>query len=524
MEESLDPRDWEALRALGHRALDDAIDYMASLRERPAWEHAPAAVKAHFEADPEPPRGPQPLDDIYREYLEYVMPYQLGNSHPRFWGWVLGCGTTSGVLAGMLSAATDSVSGIYSFVANNYVELQVLGWCKAMLGFPADAGGLLTSGCSASNLIALAVARSAKAGFDVRGEGLAGAPAGPDGAPRRLTVYCSEEAHSSFTKAVELLGLGTESLRRVPADAARRIDLGALEELLARDRAAGLRPVCVVGVAGTTNTGAVDDLHGLADLCVREDLWFHVDGAFGAWAAIAPASRHLVAGMERADSLAFDLHKWMYLAYPVGCVLVRDAEAQLHTFSLTPSYLAHGEGERGLTGVDVPWLSDVGFELSRGFHALKAWMTIKEHGVEKLGRVIQQNVDQARHLGGLVEASPDLELALPVSLNICCFRYVRPGLDDAALDALNKAIEIELQERGIAVPSVSTIGGRKYLHVAVANHRSRRDDFDLLVREVVRLGAELAAGAGGEATGSGAAVGPGAGDPGSPGAPASPSP
>jgi aromatic-L-amino-acid decarboxylase len=480
-EETLDPQDWAALRALGHRALDDAMDYMESLRERPAWEHAPARVKAHF--DGPPPAEPQPIEDIYREYVEYVQPYQLGNSHPRFWGWVLGSGTPMGVLAEMLAAATDSVSGIYSYVSNNYVELQVLDWCKEMLGYPLSAGGLLTSGCSASNLIALAVARNAGAGFDVRGEGLAG---------RRLTIYCSAEAHSSLTKAVELLGMGTRSLRRVPTDDLLRIDLASLAKMVTRDREGGLLPICVVGVAGTTNTGSIDDLPALADFCTREGLWFHVDGAFGAWAAIAPASRHLVAGMERADSLAFDLHKWMNLAYPVGCVLVRDAVAQRRTFSLTPSYLAHGEGERGLTGVDVPWLSDYGFELSRGFHALKVWMALKEHGADKFGRLIQQNIDQARYLASLVEATPELELALPVALNIVCLRYVRPGLDDAALDDLNKRIELELQERGIAVPSVSTIGGRKYLHVAVANHRSRREDFDLLVREVVRLGGELA--------------------------------
>ena len=225
-EETLDPQDWAALRALGHRALDDAMDYMESLRDRPAWEHAPARVKAHF--DGPPPAEPQPIEDIYREYVEYVQPYQLGNSHPRFWGWVLGSGTPMGVIAEMLAAATDSVSGIYSFVSNNYVELQVLDWCKEMLGYPPDAGGLLTSGCSASNLIALAVARNAGAGFDVRSEGLAGAPVGTGGAPQRLTVYCSAEAHSSLTKAVELLGMGTSSLRRVPTDDLMRIDLEAL--------------------------------------------------------------------------------------------------------------------------------------------------------------------------------------------------------------------------------------------------------------------------------------------------------
>jgi glutamate/tyrosine decarboxylase-like PLP-dependent enzyme len=535
-EENLDPQDWAELRALAHRAVDDAVDYMASLRERPAWERAPAHVKAHF-AGP-PPAGPQSVDEIYEEWLEYVRPYQLGNSHPRFWGWVLGTGTPMSALAAMLAASTDSVSGIYSFVANNYVELQVLDWCKQLLGYPLEAGGLLTSGCSASNLIALAVARNAGAGFDVRTDGLAGAPASAahadtdaapssaapasaastdrapaSAAPVRLTVYCSVEAHSSLTKAVELLGMGTNSLRRVPTDDAMRIDLDALAAMVAADRANGLRPVCVVGVAGTTNTGSIDDLPGLADFCAAEGLWFHVDGAFGAWAAIAPESRDLVAGMERADSLAFDLHKWMNLAYPVGCVLVRDAQAQLDTFSLTPSYLAHGEGERGLTAVDVPWLSDFGFELSRGFHALKVWMSLKEHGTDRFAQVIQQNIDQARYLEDLVAAAPELEQALPAQLNIVCFRYVgrraggagrRSGgsgqdaagqgaaLSDATLDQLNKEIELELQERGIAVPSVSTVRGRKYLHVAVANHRSRREDFDLLVREVVRLGEELA--------------------------------
>ncbi len=482
-EETLDPADWASMRALGHRMLDDALDYLESLPQRPAWEHAPAAVKARFSGGV--PRAPQPAEDIYREYVDLVQPYQLGNAHPRFWGWVVGCGTTMGVLAEMLAATTDAVSGIYSFVSNNYVELQVLDWCKELLGYPRSASGLLTSGCSASNLIALAVARHAKAGFDVRKEGLTAAGA-------RMTVYCSEEAHSSLTKAVELLGLGRDSLRRVPADETRRIDVAALREAVARDRRDGLLPICVVGVAGTTATGAVDDLHALADLCAEERLWFHVDGAFGIWAAIAPRSAHLVSGIERADSLAFDLHKWMYLTYPVGCVLVKDAEEHRRTFSLTPQYLAHGEGDRGLTAVDAPWLSDYGFELSRGFHALKAWMSLKEHGADKYGRLIQQNIDQARYLAGLVEASTDLELALPVSLNVVCFRYVRAGLGDAALDELTKAIEVELQECGIAVPSVVSLRGRTWLHVAVTNHRSRREDFDLLAREVVRLGAELA--------------------------------
>jgi Glutamate decarboxylase and related PLP-dependent proteins len=481
-EETLDPEEWESMRALGHRMLDDVMDYMETLRDRPVWQHAPPFVKAHFEGLPPP--LPSPPEEVYQEYIDYILPYQLGNSHPRFWGWVAGSGTMMGMLAEMLAASTDSVSGAFSYVSNNYVEIQVIDWFKDLLGYPCTASGLLTSGCSSSNLIGLAVARNTMGGFDVRKEGM-------QNAPQKMTIYCSDEAHSSIQKAVELLGFGNDSLRRVPVNESMQIDLAALEAMIKDDRANGFHPVCVVGAAGTTNTAAVDDLNALADICARERCWFHVDGAFGAWAAIAPEYRHLVAGMERADSLAFDLHKWMYLQYPVACILIRDAGHHRQAFSLTPTYLAHGEGDRGLTGVDVPWLSDYGFELSRGFHALKAWMTIKEHGTLKYGRLIRQNIDQAQYLARLVVSAPELELALPVSLNIVNFRYTRPGFKDDELDALNKQIERELQERGIAVPSTVTIQGRNYLHVAVTNHRSRKEDFDLFISEVIRVGNEL---------------------------------
>jgi aromatic-L-amino-acid/L-tryptophan decarboxylase len=481
-EETLDPQDWQAMRTLGHRILDEAMDYIETLRDRPIWQHAPQHVKNHFVTPP--PINPASPEDIYQEYLQYILPYQIGTSHPCFWGWVAGNGTVMGMFAELLSASTNAVSGAFSYFSNNYVEMQVLDWCKSMLGYPQSASGLLTSGCSASNLIGLAVARNAKAGFNIRGKGMRESP-------RPMIIYCSEEAHSSIQKAVELLGFGNDSLRRVPVNESMQIDLEALVNTIKNDRLNGLHPICVIGVAGTTNTGAVDDLECLSEICIEEDLWFHVDGAFGAWAAITPRSKHLVSGLERADSLAFDLHKWMYLPYPIACVLVKNAEEHRRAFSLTPTYLAHGEGDRGLTGVDVPWLSDYGFELSRGFHALKAWMTIKEHGTGKYGRLIQQNIDQAHYLAGLIEAAPELELALPVSLNIVCFRYIRPNFDVTRLNDLNKKIEVELQERGLAVPSIVTIRGRKYLHVAITNHRSRLEDFDLLVQEVVRTGNEI---------------------------------
>ncbi len=481
-QETLDPDDWESMRALGHRIVDDALDYVKSLRDRSPWTRAPECVKAHFQEPP--PFGPEPPEDVYQEYVRYIQPYQIGNAHPRFWGWVAGTGTVMGMYAELLAASMDAVSGAFSFLSNNYVEMQVLDWCKSLLGYPPTASGLLTSGCSASNLLGLAVARHVKAGFDVRAKGLAGA--------RQMTLYCSEESHSSIQKAVELLGFGDDALRRVRVNGSMQIDLAALRAAIRSDRERGLRPICVIGVAGTTNTGAIDDLESLADICRAEDLWFHVDGAFGAWAALSATHRHLVAAMARADSLAFDLHKWMYLSYPIACVLVRNADDHRRAFSLTPTYLAHGEGDRGLTGIDVPWLSDLGFELSRGFHALKAWMTIKEQGVAKYGRLIQQNIDQARYLARLVEAAPELELALPVSLNIVCFRHTWPRLSESVHDRLNKQIEVELQEQGIAIPSIVTIRGSQYLHVAVTNHRSRLEDFDCLVREVLRIGREIA--------------------------------
>ncbi len=481
-EEDLDPDDWEAMRALGHRMVDDVMDHLRTLRDGPVWRHAPPEVKSSFQGPP--PEGPEPPEDVYEEYIGKVRPYQLGNQHPRFWGWVAGSGTVMGMFAEMLASSTDAVSGSFSYMANNYVEMQVLDWCKALLGYPSGSSGLITSGCSSSNLIGLAVARNAMAGYDIRESGM-------QGASQRMTIYCSDEAHSSVQKAVELLGLGSGALRRVPVNDSLEMDTDALETMVRDDRRAGLKPICIVGAAGTTNTAAIDDLNTIADICAAEKCWFHVDGAFGAWAAIAPEYGHLVSGMERADSLAFDLHKWMYLSYPIGCILIRNPEDHRNAFSLTPTYLAHGEGDRGLTGVDVPWLSDYGFELSRGFSALKAWMTFREQGLDKYRRLITQNIDQARYLGNLVEESPDLELALPVSLNIVNFRYVRTGVSDGKLDELNKRIEVELQEQGTAVPSTVTIRGTKYLHVAITNHRSRYEDFDLLVREVTRIGSGL---------------------------------
>jgi glutamate/tyrosine decarboxylase-like PLP-dependent enzyme len=275
----------------------------------------------------------------------------------------------------------------------------------------------------------------------------------------------------------------------MPVHADYSIDIRALERAVADDRAAGHRPVCVIGNAATVNTGAFDDLDRLADFCEREELWFHVDGAFGALAALVPEFRPQVAALARADSVAFDLHKWMYVPFEAGCVLVRDGSAHHDSFAVAPGYLARARGGLAAAGT---WFSDYGVQLTRGFRALKIWMSLQEHGADRYGRLIAQNIEQARYLAALVDAAPELERMAPVPLNIVCFRFV----DAAAgrdLDELNRELLIRIHESGVAVPSSVTLGGRSGIRVAITNQRSRREDFDLLVRETIRMGRELAA-------------------------------
>jgi aromatic-L-amino-acid decarboxylase len=484
LEETLDPEVWENMRSLGHKMVDDMIEYLKTVRQRPVWKHVPDQIKAYFSTSV--PQQPQPPEETYREFVEKVLPYPMGNIHPRFWGWILGTGTVMGAFADFLAASMNTNSGGGANHIANHVEKQVINWIKEMLEYSPSASGVLTSGCSAANIIGLTVARNTKAGFNLRLKGL-------HRAPQKMVLYASQEVHSSIQKAVELLGLGSESLRLLPVNDSFQIDLKTLEEDIVEDRENDCLPFCVVGAAGTTNTGSVDDLESLANICQKEDLWFHVDGAFGAWALLSSKARKILRGIQRADSLAVDLHKWMYMPYEIGCILVRNEEHHRKAFSLTPEYLAHGEGKRGLTAKDLPWFSDYGFQLSRGFRALKAWISLKEHGSRKYARLVQQNMDQALHLGELVKASPKLELCAPVTLNIVCFRYVAPEIDACELDELNKQIIVELQEQGLAVLSGTTIKGKFVMRAANTNHRSRREDFDVLVREVLRLGSQLSA-------------------------------
>jgi aromatic-L-amino-acid/L-tryptophan decarboxylase len=477
--DTLDPRDWGELRALGHRMIDDMFAFLETVRERPPWRPVPREIEAQLRQPA--PSDATPFAEVYRDFTKLVLPYPNGNIHPRFWGWVQGTGTPFAMLADLLASGLNPQMAGFAHAAV-IVEQTVISWCQQLLGFGGAGSGLLTSGGTMANLTAVAVARHALAGFDVRAGGL------QDPACPRWVVYGSTETHSWARKSMELLGFGHRALRLIDVDDDYRISVAKLRARLAADRAAGLTPLCILGNAGTVNTGAIDDLHALADVAAEHGAWFHVDGAFGALAYLSLDHRELLRGMQRADSLAFDLHKWMSMPFEAGCVLVQRPGAQRDAFVYHPAYIA--PTARGVAGNPSPF-ADLGIELSRGFKALKIWMSLKAHGSDAFGAAIAANIRQAQALGRRVERSARLQLMAPVSLNVVCFRYRRDGLSAAQLDALNQEVLLQLQERGIAVPSGTTLRGGFALRVANVNHRTVGADLEALAQAVERLGDEL---------------------------------
>ncbi len=475
--ETLDPGDWEPLRGLAHRIVDDAVEYTRDVRERPVWQNMPPEVRARFQSAA--PQHGQELEEVYAQLVTDMLPYPMGNIHPRFWMWYMGASNFTGALGDFLAAILGSNLGGGDHAAAE-IDKQVVNWLKEMMGYPADASGTLVSGGSMANLIGLTVARNQMSGIDLRQLGV-----GALKAPMRF--YASDQIHSCHQIALEAMGLGNQSLRRVPSDAACRMDVTVLRAAIAEDRASGLNPACVIATAGTVSTGAIDDLEAIADACLEEGLWFHVDGCIGALLAIAPKARRLVRGIERADSIAVDPHKWLHAPFEVGCALVRDANAHLGSFTLTPEYLENAP--RGIAS--GAWLHDFGLQTSRGFRALKVWMALKQHGVRKFGRLIEQDLAHARYLVERIEATQDLTICFPASINIVCFRYDPGGLSEGALKKLNTEIMVRMQEAGIAAVSDTTVRGRHCLRAAINNHRTTHADLDILVAEVAKQGASL---------------------------------
>lgn len=475
---SLDPTDWEGMRTLAHRMVDDAFARLQGLRDGPVWQPMPDALRADF-TDPVPV-DPAPLETIHAEVMRTVYSHAMGNIHPRFWAWYMGAGNLTGALAEFLAAIDGSNLG-GGDTAANAVDLQVTDWLRQMIGFPEGASGTLVNAGSMANIVGLMVARNAMAGVDLHHDGVADMA-------RPLRFYASDQVHNCHMKAMNLLGVGGKALARVATDADFRMDVAALRAAIAADQAAGMKPACVIATAGTTNTGAIDPIAAIADLCHDEGLRLHVDGCIGALLSIAPANRHLVAGIERADSVALDLHKCLHAPFDVGCALIRDRRQHRSTFVEAAEYLT--VASRGISSVE--FLNDYSLDTTRGFRALKVWMMLKTHGTATFGAIIDHNIVQARHLAARITVTPGLVLMAPVAIDIVCFRVDPGDMDEAALRALNTEIMLRIQESGVAVFTDTTIRGRHALRVAICNHRTRTEDLDLLVDEVLRHATDLA--------------------------------
>lgn len=468
-----EPADWDMFRQTAQALLEAAISRLESAREGRVWTPLPEDMKAAFDL-PLPTSAREETD--IAAALEALLPYGVGNTHPRFFGWVHGSGTPQNLLAEIVAAAMNANLGGRDH-GGIYVERQVVRWCRELFGFPETTSGLIVSGTSLATIIALKVARDARLGFASRQDGVGAA---------RLVGYASVEAHACNARAFDMLGLGAAALRRVPVTDAFEMNPAALEAAIAADRAAGHEPFVIIGTAGTVNTGATDPLSTLADIAAREKLWLHVDGAFGALARLAPDVAPRFEAIGRADSVAFDFHKWLHVNYDAGCVLVRDEAHHRHAFSDRPDYLK-GES-RGLAAGN-PWPVEYGPELSRGFRALKIWSQFAGFGTGQLGESIARNIAQARWLAGEVSRDAEFELLAPTVLNICCFRYRAEGFEGRLLDALNEEIVVRLQEEGIAAPSTTRIRGQLAIRVNLTNHRTRQSDLEMLLAETKRIGA-----------------------------------
>jgi glutamate/tyrosine decarboxylase-like PLP-dependent enzyme len=454
------------------------VDTLEAVRERPWRPVDDTLLEAIALGDARAGTG---FDSTSRVMAGQILPFHSGNNHPRFFGWAQGGGNPAALMAEIVAATMNSNCGGRDHGAV-YVEREVIRWTRECFGFPADASGVLVTGTSQATVLALAAARERARKGESRARGLAGG--------NQLTLYAKEGAHNAVTKAAELIGIGAAGVRWVPLNPATdAMDMKALAQRIARDRKNGEQPFCVVGTAGSVDRGSFDPLGEIAQLCAREELWFHVDGAFGAWTRIADAPWNiLVEGIDRADSIGLDFHKWMSVQYDCGLILMRDAAAQRAAFAARPAYLE--PHHVGLAGGD-PWFCDFGIDLSRGFRALKVWATLRSYGREALGAMITDNCRLAARMGELVNAASELALAHPVRSNVCCFSVVTPDGTDPS--TVNAAVVQHLQLAGDAVFSTTRIQGRTVIRAAIINHRTGEADVEAAIAAVQRAYRQLVA-------------------------------
>jgi glutamate/tyrosine decarboxylase-like PLP-dependent enzyme len=465
----------EQFRQLGYQAVDMIAANLERLQKRqePARRAVPADLREELLHQALPQHGSDP-EDLLAYFEKNIQPYPLGHINPRFFAWVNSPAAPISVIGEFLAASMNSstAGGDQSSV---YLEHAVLDWLKEIMGLPLSSGGILVSGGSMASTVGLAVMRNVKAASgDVRARGMQ-----KENAP--MIVYTSSEGHSCIQKAVELLGIGSDNLRRIPVDADYRMDVAQLARQIQIDREMGLRPVCVAASAGTVNSGAIDPLDEIADLCQSEGLWFHVDGAYGGIGILSEQSGHLYKGIERADSLGIDPHKWMYMPVECGCALVRDRQAMRDTFSAVAPYLRDDR--------QMPWFSEFGPQQSRGFRALKLWLAMKQVGVEGYRRLISRDIQLARLLREKIQARPALELLSDGPISVTCFRCRPAGVSD--LDDFNRAVTAIVQAKGDVYMTSTQLNGIFVLRANIINFRTSEADLDFLLDAVEQAAAEV---------------------------------
>ena len=475
-EETLDPRDWDAFRRLGHKMLDDSLDHLQNIRTHHSLQQSEEELHKLLVPLSEEGEGEE---QVYKIVSENHMPYNVYCARPQFWGFVAGQGNAYGVLVDMLLSSKNA-GGIS--MGELPIHKQTVHWIKELLEIPLDYSGVFVGGGSEANFTGLAVARNAKAEVDMKKTGM-------QGVKRNMVLYGSDEIHHCLERSVELLGLGGDALRWIPVDENSKIKVDGLKKAISEDKKQGLHPFCVIGNAGTVNTGSFDDLNALADICKREDMWFHVDGAFGSWVKLSDSHKHLADGLGRADSIAVDLHKWMSIQYPIGLTLLSDKVAHYSTFVYghDAKFLESGLGHLDLDSMTA--FSSLA--LSRANTPLKAYMHMRAHGKNKYKRLIQQNINDIEYLASLLESDSVFEITAPVVSNIVCFRYNPGELSEEQLEKLNKGILGELWKTVWGMISDTTLNGMYMLRVCNINHRSRREDFDFLVDAIKKIGARL---------------------------------
>lgn len=462
--------DAEEMRRLGHAVVDEVVDRWVGLRSGPAWVGGTRKELEPLMAE-DAPEEPRDADGVLRRALDDILPRAGRIDHPRFFAFIPSSPTWPSILGDYLATGFNTFQGTWLESAGpSQLELVVIDWFRSWLGLPESGGGLLTSGGSAANLVALVTARE-----------WAGNPPDP-------VVYLSDQGHSSLERAARIMGIGMEYVRKIPTDAAFRMDLSALQEAIDRDRRAGLHPLCVCGNAGATNTGATDPLHGIASLARKERLWFHVDGAYGGFAVLTPEGKETFRGIEEADSITLDPHKWLFQPYETGCLMVKDTRVLENAFRILPEYL-----QDTALGEEQVNFADRGVQLTRRFRALKVWMSVQMLGLGAFREAIRVSMDLAGRAETFVLASETLEMLGPASLGVVCFRFNPPGvaLDTKTLEDLNLSIQNEIVDSGLAMMSSTRLRGVFSLRLAIMNYRSTWEDVLTVLEAAQEIGGRL---------------------------------